>query len=184
MAPLVVEHGLQVWGWTSEIVVQRLSCSAACEIFQTRDWTCVPCTGRHIVIHWAAREVPAWANFLDSLYTHTLFVVSLIQNVSEGRASACIVACFLLRQFKNKYASPWWEFISCSFTQMTIPHINKILPSFLVSCNSILRIPSLLVPCCTLEISGINWQCVVSAPGKCSVISRVSPGGLNGVVRE
>ena len=37
------------------VMARRLSCSAACGIFWTRDWTHAPCTGRRIPIHYATR---------------------------------------------------------------------------------------------------------------------------------
>ena len=106
------EDGLLKSWCTGLVALQHVKSS------QTRDWTCVPCLGKQILIHWAAREVPAWADFLVSLYTHTPLILFLwlVQNVSGGRASACVVAGFRLRQLKNKYISPQWDFISFSFT--------------------------------------------------------------------
>ena len=42
----------------SAIVAHGLSRSAACGIFPTRAWTCVPCVGRQILNHCATREAP------------------------------------------------------------------------------------------------------------------------------
>ena len=41
---------------SSLIVAHRLSCPAACGIFQNRDWTCVPCISMWILNHWTTRE--------------------------------------------------------------------------------------------------------------------------------
>ena len=76
-ASAVVVHGLSSWGSQvletgSAVVKHRLSCSAACAIFQSQwlnlwflDWTCVSCICRRILYHWATREAlhrQSWLN--------------------------------------------------------------------------------------------------------------------------
>ena len=61
-----VMHGLSSLG--SVAVAHRLSCSAACGIFQTRDWAHVRCTGRPILIHGTIREVPRFIILFPSKF--------------------------------------------------------------------------------------------------------------------
>ena len=48
---------LLLWSTEAVAVALGLSCWEACGIFQTRDWICVPCTGRQVLNHWTPREV-------------------------------------------------------------------------------------------------------------------------------
>ena len=52
----------------SVVMAHRVSCSAACRIFLTRDQTPVPCAGRQIPTHCTTREVPTKVS-LSSKYT-------------------------------------------------------------------------------------------------------------------
>ncbi|XP_042098575.1 endophilin-A3 isoform X7 [Ovis aries] len=63
--------------WTSAGVLCRLSYLAACEIFRTRDGTCVPCIGRWILNHWTNREVPLISFLIvpSHLYSQVLLFV-------------------------------------------------------------------------------------------------------------
>ena len=53
-ASAVAAPGLHSTGL--EVVPHRLSCSTPCGIFRTRDPTCISCTGRRILYHWATRK--------------------------------------------------------------------------------------------------------------------------------
>ena len=53
-ASAVAAPGLHSTGL--EVVPHRLSCSTPCGIFRTRDPTCISCTGRRILYHWAIRK--------------------------------------------------------------------------------------------------------------------------------
>ena len=52
-AQLVAALGLQN---TGSVVAPRLTCSTACEIFQTKDWTHIACIDRRILNHWPTKE--------------------------------------------------------------------------------------------------------------------------------
>ena len=51
------------------------------EFSWTRDWTCVPCIGRQILIHWAIREVPDSLLYNKKIYLN--FVPDFWQGASE-----------------------------------------------------------------------------------------------------
>ena len=51
----------------SAVVVPGLSCSLHVESSQTRDRTCVSCTGRQILNHWATWEAPSLLNIPNML---------------------------------------------------------------------------------------------------------------------
>ena len=56
VAYLIVEHGSRVCG-LQQLCCMGLAALQYVEFSQTRDRTCVPCTGRRILNHWTTREV-------------------------------------------------------------------------------------------------------------------------------
>ena len=66
VASLVSSRGSRCSGFSSS---PGLSCPEACGSSWTTDWTCVPCLGRQILIHWTTRE----ALFLNIYFIVCLF---------------------------------------------------------------------------------------------------------------
>ena len=57
---IAVAHGLGDL-WASVVAAQRLVALQHMDSSWNKDWTCMPCIDRRILIHWATREVHAYA---------------------------------------------------------------------------------------------------------------------------
>ena len=132
VASLVAEHRLCSAG--SVVVVHRLNCLAACEIFPDQGQACVPCIGRWVLNQWTTREVH-WLLLLSSLsfLGSTIKSVSLLLFYVIWVESACSFYIVWLGTLSSRlFVQPRdWSL------QTHLPSNSNSLPSvcFLFSCS-------------------------------------------------
>lgn len=106
-------------------VAPGLSCPEACGIrVQTRDLSCVPCTGRWILGPWATREAPSMFTLLYSMWSN---------------ASLHVISCCMFRfSPDSRFLAVGSSENSVDFYDLTLgPTLNRIsyckdIPSFVI----------------------------------------------------